>query len=99
MKNAYASSCGLLEGSHASVASNAACRPPAADAQQYRTAAAAAAAAAPALSASPPSQVPLSLVVVGGGAGGIEVCLSLAYRLGEERRRLGLPDAAKAKLS
>ena len=42
---------------------------------------------------------PLRVAVVGGGAGGVEVALSLQFRLEHERIALGLPDEAKAQIT
>ena len=41
----------------------------------------------------------LSLVVVGGGAGGVEVALSLRYRLEQERRAMGMPDSCMVQVT
>jgi len=37
------------------------------------------------------STEPLTLAVVGGGAGGVELALALAYRMRQERSRPGAP--------
>lgn len=42
---------------------------------------------------------PMRVVVVGGGAGGVEVALALQYRLEQERTNRGLPEAAKASVT
>jgi len=41
---------------------------------------------------------PMRITVVGGGAGGVEVALSLQFRLEEERRALGLPESCRAQI-
>lgn len=41
----------------------------------------------------------LRVVVVGGGAGGVELCLSLAHRLEQERKEAGLGEDARCSFT